>query len=177
MLRRVADGDAAAQSGLFDAIYHDLRRIAHGQRARVGIGETLNTTALVHELYERLAEKPRDDWSDRRHFFATAAVAMRHILVDEARRQSSQKRGGQHQRIELLDSTEALEVTPEQIAALDAALTKLEADHPKDFEVAMLRYFTGMSALEIGEMLEESGRTVQRRWKFCRSWLSRELEM
>ena len=175
LLNRIALGDDDAQTDLFRAIYQELRRLARSQRARVGRSDTLNTTALVHEAYARLAKSTNSDWSGRRHFFATAAVAMRNILVDEARRRTSKKRGGDYVRIEVHDAQAPLEFAPDDIAALDAALTKLEVEHPKDFEVAMLRYFTGMNAIEIGEMLEESARTVQRRWKFCRAFLGREL--
>ncbi len=174
LLNLAQSGDDTARGEVFGLIYNELRRLARSQRRYRRGDETMNTTALVHEAYVRLAKDGDTEWQGRRHFFATAAKAMRSILVDEARRKGSTKRGGDMVRVEIPDQPSSPEMLPEEVVALDKALTKLEQDHPEDFEVAMLRYFTGLSAVEVGDLLEQSARTIQRRWKFCRSYLSHE---
>jgi RNA polymerase sigma factor (TIGR02999 family) len=129
----------------------------------------------VHEAFLKLVGRDGVSFNGRHHFFCTAARSMRDILVDEARRKTSRKRGGDLQRVELFDVEDRIPVTPEQMIDLDNALRKLEADHADDYQVVMLRYFTGLTVPEVADVLGVAPRTVERRWRFCRSWLTREL--
>lgn len=175
LLELAGGGDGDASRRVFALLYDELRRLAAAQRARVRPGETLNTTAVVHEAFLKLVGREGASFQGRHHFFCTAARSMRDILVDEARRKMSRKRGGDLRRVELFDVEAALPVSPEQMIDLDGALRKLEADHPDDFQIVMLRYFSGLTVQEAGDVLGLAQRTVERRWRFCRSWLAREL--
>lgn len=175
LLNLAASGDEGAVKAVFPLIYAELRRIAHAKRARAGAGETLRTTALVHEAYIRLNEKENLAFNGRNHFFCTAARAMRDLLVEEARRNSRQKRGGDLRRVDLEEIGQTLDTSPEDLLALDAALDRLKAEDADDHEVVMLRYFAGLTIEEIADLRGVSTRTVERRWRFCRSWLAREL--
>jgi RNA polymerase sigma factor (TIGR02999 family) len=160
---------------VFPLVYGELKRIASAKRARAGAGETLRTTALVNEAFLRLSGKEDLAFNGRRHFFCTAARAMRDILVEEARSKSRHKRGGAMNRVELDDIAQTLDTPPEDLLALHAALEKLEAEDAEDHEIVMLRYFAGLTMDEIAELRSVSTRTVERRWRFCRAWLAREL--
>ncbi len=175
LLNLAAGGDNSAVKAVFPLIYQELRKIARAKRGRMGSGETLRTTALVHEAYIRLIGKENLAFNGRHHFFCTAARAMRDLLVEEARRKSRKKRGGDLQRVVLDDIGQTLDTPPEDLLALHTALEKLSEEDEKDYEIVMLRYFTGLTVPEIAELQEVSTRTVERRWRFCRSWLAREL--
>ena len=175
LLELAGDGDGNASRRVFSLLYDELRRLAAAQRARVRAGETLNTTAVVHEAFLKLVGRDGVSFNGRHHFFCTAARSMRDILVDEARRKTSRKRGGDLQRVELFDAEDRVTITPELMIDLDDALRKLEADHADDHQIVMLRYFTGLTVPEVADVLGVGQRTVERRWRFCRSWLSREL--
>jgi RNA polymerase sigma factor (TIGR02999 family) len=175
LLRLAGDGDPAAREELFQLLYAELRRLAAAQRRRLGAGETLDTTALVHETYLRLVGRLDVDWNGRQHFFCTAARTMRDILVDQARRARARKRGGDLQRVDLERVDFAVEFRPDHLLALDDALRRLEREDATDHEVVLLRYFGGLSFPEVSEVLGIPLRTVERRWRFCRSWLAREL--
>jgi RNA polymerase sigma factor (TIGR02999 family) len=175
LLHRAGEGDAAAQQLVFQTLYAELHRLASAQRARLRTGETLNTTALVHEAYLRLLGRLDVDWTCRHHFFCTAARSMRDILVDEARRKSAQKRGGDLHRVSLDAVDRVVEFRPEDLLALERALTKLEREDEIDHRIVMLRYFAGLTVPEVADVLGIPLRNVERRWKFCRSWLAREL--
>jgi RNA polymerase sigma factor (TIGR02999 family) len=175
LLELAGDGDGNASRRVFSLLYDELRRLAAAQRARVRAGETMNTTAVVHEAFLKLVGRQGVSFNGRHHFFCTAARSMRDILVDEARRKTSRKRGGDLQRVELFDAEDRVTVSPEQMIDLDGALRKLEADHADDYQIVMLRYFTGLTVPEVADVLGMAQRTVERRWRFCRSWLTREL--
>lgn len=175
LLELAGGGDGEASRRVFALLYDELRRLAAAQRARMRAGDTLNTTAVVHEAFLKLVGRDAVSFQGRHHFFCTAARSMRDILVDEARRKMSRKRGGDLQRVELLDVEDRIPVSPEQMIDLDNALRKLEAEHADDFQVVMLRYFTGLTVPEVAGVLGLAQRTVERRWRFCRSWLGREL--
>jgi RNA polymerase sigma factor (TIGR02999 family) len=175
LLELAGGGDGEASRRVFALLYDELRRLAAAQRARVRAGDTLNTTAVVHEAFLKLVGREGVSFNGRHHFFCTAARSMRDILVDEARRKTSRKRGGDLQRVELFDVEDRIPVTPEQMIDLDNALRKLEADHADDYQIVMLRYFTGLTVPEVADVLGVAQRTVERRWRFCRSWLTREL--
>ena len=171
LLNAHRQGDANAADELFALIYQELHSIAHRQLARQRPSETVNTTALVHEAYLKMANHNQDTWVDKAHFLAVAATAMRHILVDYARRQKAKKRGGHahHTRLNassLTDTAAAVEMLD-----LDAALTQLSAFDPRLSQVVELRFFGGLSDKEIARVLDISRRTVGRDWFKARSFL------
>lgn len=176
LLNLAAEGNTAAEGKVFSAVYGELLRLAAAQRARLSPGNTLDTTAVVHEAYLRLAQQGKVSWNGRHHFFCTAARSMRDILVEEARRKGSLKRGAGLERVDLDELAGPAAAAPEDLIALDAALQKLEKEDVEDFEVVILRYFIGLSVMETAEVLGVSHRAVERRWRFCRSWLARELD-
>jgi len=175
LLNLAAQGNRDAAEEVFPRIYLELKRLARAQRFRAGEGETLRTTALVHEAYLRLAGKERLLFTGKHHFFCSAARAMRDLVVEGARRKSRKKRGGDLRRVELDDIGQVLDSSPEEILALNAAIEKLAKEDLEDHEILMLRYFAGLSAGEIAGLKGVSARTVERRWRFCRAWLAREL--
>lgn len=176
LLNRAARGDADAVRDVFPAIYSDLRRIASAKLSRIPPGGTVQTTVLVHEAYLRIVDRQRDGWESVRHFYFTAARAMRDILIEEARRKFAGKRGGGAVRVPLEDITLTLDAPPDDILALDAALSRLEKEDPEGHQLVMLRFFTGLTLPEAAEVLGSSLRTLERRWRFLRVWLARELE-
>ncbi len=145
LLNRAAKGDADAVRDVFPAIYRELRSLASSKLSRVPPGGTLQTTALVHEAYLRVAGRHSEGWESARHFYFTAARAMRDILVEEARRKASEKRGGGRERVPLEEITLTIDGAPEEMLALDAALTKLEKEDPEGHKLVMLRFFTGLT--------------------------------
>jgi RNA polymerase sigma factor (TIGR02999 family) len=161
---------------LFPAVYQQLRELARKNMAREPAGLTLQTTALVHEVYLRLSKDPAVQWENPRQFFAVAAEAMRRILVERARRHRARKRGGGRQRLDL-DSIDTAgdEADPDAMLALDEAITELSSFDSRLGEVVMLRYFTGLSVEETAAALDSSPRTVKRDWSVARAWLSRKL--
>ena len=179
LLDRARAGDAAARDAFVRALYDELRRLAHGQRRRVGAGDTVNTTALVHEAFEKLAGQ-RVGWTDRGETLRFAARAMRDVLVDYARAQSTAKRGGPG-RAQSLSGLEEIVGAPEpavrrdEVLALDAALDRLAVLHPDAARVVELRYFAGLTAEEAAEALGVSEKTVRRRWIVARAWLQSTL--
>jgi RNA polymerase sigma-70 factor, ECF subfamily len=170
---RSGDGDALGE--VMPLVYDELHRMAKRYMGSQPSGQTLQTTALIHEAYLKLAENREKQWQNRAHFFAVAARAMRHILVDHARSRHAEKRGGEARKVSL---DEAAIVSIERIAemiALDDALEKLEREDERKCRVVELRYFGGLSVEETGEVLKISSETVQRDWRFAKSWLLREL--
>ncbi len=182
LLNRAARGDGAAAGDVFPAIYSELRRLASAKLSRMPRGGTLQTTALVHEAYLRIVDRNPQGWESTRHFYFTAARAMRDILVEEARSRTSLKRGAGSDPVSLGEAdTKAEEAwtfdtTPEEVLALDSALTKLEREDEEGHRLVLLRYYTGLSLPEIARLLGASLRTVERRWRFLRVWLQREIE-
>jgi len=174
LLNRAVAGDRSAADEVFAEIYSELKRLASIQRRRLAAGDTLITTAIVHEAYLRMLGDTETGWNDRQHFFCSAARAMRDLLVEEARRKLSRKRGGDWRRVELAEVA-GVSVSPEEIHDLDAALSRLEREIPEDAQIVILRYFTGLTMPETARLLGRPLRTVERRWKFCRAWLAREL--
>ena len=164
-------GDTHAADELFALIYQELRNIAHRQLARQRPSETVNTTALVHEAYLKIVSHNQNTWVDKAHFLAVAATAMRHILVDYARRQRAQKRGGQVHHTHLDASSLSNAAAAVEMLDLDAALTQLAAFDPRLSQVVEMRFFGGLSDKEIARVLEISRRTVGRDWFKARSFL------
>lgn len=176
LLKLAAGGDGKAQSALWPAVYDELRALARQQFAREPNGHPLQPTAVIHEAYLRLfGGDGRVEWSNRRHFFATAARVMRQILVDDARSRRRLKRGGHRQRVD--DSPEPAVFGQDPVAtlAIHEALERLERHEPRKAEVVMLRYFAGLTDAEAAEAMGVSKRTVQLDWRVARAWLHREL--
>jgi len=175
LLRAWGDGNQAALDRLMPLVYAQLRQAAHRYMARERRGHTLQTTALVNEVYLRLAKAREMRWQDRVHFFALSAQMMRRILTDHARARQYAKHGGGAQVVSL---DEAPEVSPKpraDLVALDDALKRLAAVDERKSRVVELRYFGGLSVEETGEVLKVSPETVMRDWKLAKAWLLREL--
>lgn len=168
-------GDQAALERLLPLVYEEMRQIAHHHMRRQRPDHTLQTTALVNEAYLRLVDAQRVQWQNRVHFFALAAQAMRHILVDLARARGNQKRGGGATQVAL---EEALIISAERgadVLALDEALQALAKLNARQSQIVELRYFGGLSEEETAAVLQLSPRTVRRDWSLARAWLYREL--
>lgn len=175
VLQAAARGDTKAAAELLPLVYEDLRRLARSRMARLKPGQTLQPTALVHEAYLRVAGEMDPRWDGRGHFFGAAARAMRDILVDQARRKHSQKRGGGQERISTEDSELMIEPPAEDVRALDDAVKRLEAEDPRKGQLINLRYFARLSNEETAAALGLSVKTIEREWRFIRAWLQHEL--
>jgi len=160
---------------LTDDLYQELHRLAVARMRRERDGHTLSPTALVHEAYLRLA--PQGVASNRAHYLATAALMMRRILTSYARERSMQKRGGAQRPVTLDDAVPGTEVPVDDLVALDALLTKLEAMSHRQAMVVSYRVFGGLTDEETAEVLAVSTPTVRRDWRVARAWLIRELEL
>ncbi len=169
------DADPASTRDLLELLYGELRRMAARRMASEGPGHTLQATALVHEVYMRVMAEGRGSWADRSHFFTTASLAMRRVLVDRARHKHSLKRGGDRDRVALDSDTETVSSDQDELLDLDEALTRLEAFDPRMARVVQLRYFAGLSVDETAAILEVSDRTVRREWEAARLWLFRSI--
>ena len=176
VLNAIAGGDAQAAGQLLPLVYNELRKLAGQKLAREKPGQTLDATGLVHEAYLRLVG-PADSarWKDRVHFFAAAAQAMRHILVEQARRKRRGKHGGGRKRVALNEAFPALPCAAEELLALDEALTHLAAEDPEAAALVQLRYFAGLSVEEAAKSLGISRATAYRHWTFARAWLRHQL--
>jgi RNA polymerase sigma factor (TIGR02999 family) len=156
-------------------VYAQLRQAAHRHMARERRGHSLQTTALVNEVYVRLAKAREMRWQDRVHFFAVSAQMMRRILTDHARARQYAKRGGGAQVVSLDEAPEVSQKPRADLVALDDALKRLAAVDERKSRVVELRYFGGLSVEETGEVLKVSPETVMRDWKLAKAWLLREL--
>jgi RNA polymerase sigma factor (TIGR02999 family) len=175
MLRAASEGDSKASADLLPLVYDELRRLARSQMAKTPPGNTLQPTALVHEAYMRLVGSEEPSWDNRGHFFAAAAKAMRQILVEQARRKGSQKRGGDRKRVDVDDVEPAIDPPSADMLALHEALEQLERIDARQGEIVMLRYFAGLTTEEAAAALGISTRTIEREWRFARSYLSSQL--
>ena len=177
LARRWSDGDDEAFDDLIEVVYEDLRQIARSHVRRGRSDGTLNTTALVHEAYVKLAGADRGEWPSRSHFFAFCSRAMRRILIDYARSRSAEKRGGDLIRVPLPPDFPALDREVEEILALDEALTTLEERDPRMARVAECRFFGGLSVRQTAEVIDTSPRTVERIWSRARIYLQELLSV
>lgn len=175
LLDRARVGDRTVADELMSLVYNELRRLAQHYMAGERPDHTLQATALVNEAYVRLVGSDGGPWQNRAHFFATAAVVIRRILVQHARAAGSLKRGGDWRRSEL--DVNAVEAIPanDQVLAVDEALERLSRFDPQKAKLVELRYFAGMTTEEMAEALGVSPRTIAREWDVARAWLSREL--
>lgn len=175
VLDAVSRGETDSAARLLPLVYDELRRLARARMARLGPGQTLTPTELVHEAYLRVVDGKRDSFEGRRHFFFAVSRAMRDLLVEGARRRGSLKRGGNYLRLPV-EVAELTTVDPqESILDLDFALRKLERESPERAKVVVLSYFGGLTHPEIAEILGLSRATIERRWSYARLWLRREL--
>jgi RNA polymerase sigma factor (TIGR02999 family) len=177
ILAAIDQGDPRAAEQLLPLVYDELRRLATQKLAQEKPGQTLQATALVHEAYLRLLNPDcRQDWNSRGHFFAAVALVMRRILVDNARRKRSRKRGGDRVR-EGLDAVEiALPDMPEDLVALNEALDEFRAVDKTAAELVHLRFFAGLPLPEAARLLDVSPRTADRLWAYARAWLHQRVQ-
>ncbi len=182
LLVDLRSGNDDVVDDLFDEVYTELRQRAQGQRRQWQGDLTLRTTALAHEAYLKLVDQEEQSWQSRSHFFAVASRAMRHILVDRARKKRAQKRGGDAEILSLDALREAFErdqATAEQrsemLVVLDAALDRFEEEHRRAARVVECRFFGDMTIEETAEALDISGSTVSRDWDLAQAWLYREM--
>lgn len=175
LLRAWAGGDENALDQLTPRVYAELRRLAGRLMRNERPGQTIQTTALVHEAYLKLIDIENVDWQHRAHFFAISAQVMRHILLDRARRTSAAKRGGQGGRIYLEDVGDIGSVRARELIALDDALNALARMDSRKARVIELRFFAGLSVEETAEVLKVSSETVVRDWRLARAWIVAEM--
>jgi RNA polymerase sigma factor (TIGR02999 family) len=177
ILSAIEQGDPHAASQLLPLVYDELRKLAADKLAHETPGQTLQPTALVHEAYLRLVgggETPH--WDSHGHFFAAAAEAMRRVLVENARRKRSRKRGGDRARADADLSLLAAPELREDVLAVDEALDRLAADDAEAARLVQLRYFAGLTLAEAAQVLGVSARTADRLWAYARAWLHEALE-
>jgi RNA polymerase sigma factor (TIGR02999 family) len=167
--------NAGSEERLGQTVYDELRKMARGQLRGRRADPSLTTTALVHECYLRLIDQTQVDYETRTHFFATAAQAMRHLLVDRARRRTAQKRGSDAPHLGLDDATLAIDATPSLFLELDRALTQLAERDERLARIVECRFFGGMQHAEVAALLDVSTRTVRRDWRKAKAWLTRAL--
>ena len=168
-------GQRQVMDQLLPLVYDELRRIAHHHRAKQGAGQTLNSTALVHEAYLKLVDQTRIPWQDRVHFYAVAARAMRFILIDYARQQSARKRGGDHAKVTLDEIKLAAEVQTDDLLALNEALARLADLDERMAQVVECRFFGGLTIEETATALNVGPRTVKRDWQKARLLLYQDM--
>ena len=176
ILDQIRRGDADAAKRLLALVYEELRKLAAANLARERPGQTLQATALVHEVYLRLVggERP-PEWNDRGHFFAAAATAMRRILVDAARRKRRARHGGGRLRVALDADKLPIDMPPDRILSLDEAMTRLAERDAQAARLVDLLCFAGLSITEAAAALGISPRTAYRDWAFAQAWLYREV--
>lgn len=176
LLRQWSGGDAGAREQLAPIVYEELRRLAHYHLRRERSGHTLQTTALVHEVYLRFCSQDDLQWEDRAHFFAVSARMMRRILVDYARRRGADKRGAEAVHVAIDEALTIPLQQPLDLIALDGALEQLAQFDARKCQVVELRFFVGLGAKEIAAVLKTSEATVRRDWIIAKAWLYRQLE-
>jgi RNA polymerase sigma factor (TIGR02999 family) len=177
LLDAAAAGDRQAAADLLPVVYDELRRLAAARLAGEKPGHTLDATALVHEAYLRLLGPGADTrFANRRHFFAAAAQAMRHILVESARRKAAHKRGGGRARADVDVADLAAPDREAELLAVHEALDGLAAADPQAAELVTLRYFAGLSIPEAAAVLGIGARSADRVWAFARAWLRRAID-
>jgi RNA polymerase sigma factor (TIGR02999 family) len=175
-LLNVREGDSRAAERLLPLVYIELRQVAAHKLSFLPPGQTLQATALVHEAYLRLAAGQKEEWENRRHFLAAAAEAMRHILIDRARRRMRQRHGGNVEKVDLDQIEIPVPTKDEVLLQLNDALEELQKASAERAEIVKLRFFGGFSEKEIAELLSISGRSVQRHWSCAKAWLFDRIE-
>ncbi len=182
ILSAVEQGDPQAAEKLLALVYSELRRLASQKLAQEKPGQTLSATGLVHEAYLRLFSGSSDSnselqhWDSRAHFFGAAAEAMRRILIDNARRKKRLRHGGGRQQVDLLDQDLAIADSPDELLALDEALTNLAQEDPEAAQLVKLHFFTGLSLEQTAKVLGISRATAYRHWNYARAWLRCQMQ-
>jgi RNA polymerase sigma factor (TIGR02999 family) len=176
ILERVEQGDGKAAEELLPLVYDELRKLAAAPMAHEAAGQTLQATALVHEAWLRLVDAPEQNWNSRNHFFMAAAQAMRRILIERARQKSRLKRGGDQQRVPLEELDLATNADTETLLLVEEAMERLAVADPVKAKLVELRFFTGLSLAEAGQVLGISEPTAKRYWAYARAWLFQEIE-
>lgn len=171
VLQAIGRGEGHAADELLPLVYEELRRLAGTRMAREIAGQTLQPTALVHEAWLRLVSDGEKSWQNRAHFFGAAAEAMRRILIENARRKSRLKRGGNFSRLDI-DSVDLAETTAEdKILLIDEALEKLQSENPERARVVVMKFFGGLTNQEVADSLGVTERTVERQWAYAKAWI------
>ena len=176
ILEAVEQGNPKAADELLPLVYAELRKLAAYKMAQCAAGHTLQPTALVHEVWLRLVGSENPTFENRTHFFAAAAEAMRHFLIDNARRKLARRHGGGLQRVDFENVDIAMPVDEDHLLAVNDALDQLAARSPVEAQVVKLRFFVGMTAAESAEVLGLSERTVKQYWAHAKTWLYREIQ-
>ena len=171
LLAAAEQADSRASDQLLNLVYDELRRLAAYKLGLEAPGQTLQPTALVHEVWLKLVGVGEQQFKNRAHFFAVAAEAMRRILIDRARRRKTHRHGGQYERVELEETGLAAPMEDDQLLAVNDALEKFSLENPLQAQVVKLRYFGGMTNEEIAQALGLSVSTVKTYWTFARAWL------
>ncbi|MEZ6121142.1 MAG: ECF-type sigma factor [Pirellulaceae bacterium] len=177
ILRQINDGDPFAADELLPIVYAELRKLAAARLAKEKPGQTIQATALVHDAYIRLVDvQQAQQWDSRGHFFAAAAESMRRIVVENCRRKSRQKHGGDRRRVDLNEACLVSRQPSDELLAIDEALERFSRVAPEKAAVVKLRYFAGMTIPETADALGISRATAERYWTYARLWLYSELE-
>lgn len=176
LLAEYGRGDRAALDRVLPLLYDELRALARAQLRGERPGHTIDTTALVHEAYLRLAGVRAGEWEGRQHFLSLAARVMRRILVDHARRRQALKRGGAPEPVTLDEDLLVAEEDADRMLELHEALERLESDHPRPARALEMRFFAGLTTAETAEALGVSVATAERDLRFARAWLARYLD-
>jgi RNA polymerase sigma factor (TIGR02999 family) len=171
VLQAIGQGDGRASEELLPLVYDELRRLAAARMAQEAAGQTLQPTALVHEAWLRLVGDGDRTWQNRAHFFGAAAEAMRRILIENARRKSRLKRGGNRQRLNIDDLELAATTPDDKVLLIDEALEKLHVEDPEKARVVVLKFFGGLTNQEVAEGMGVNERTVERHWAYAKAWL------
>ena len=175
VLQAIGRGDGRASDELLPLVYDELRRLAAARMAQEAAGQTLQPTALVHEAWLRMVKDGERNWQNRAHFFGAAAEAMRRILIENARRKSRLKRGGDQARIDI-EQLELAATTPDdKVLLIDDALERLQAEDPEKARIVVLKFFGGLTNQEVAENLGVTERTIERQWAFAKAWLFRSI--
>ena len=169
------DSDRPSTEELFSIVYDELKKVATYKVGSEPQGQSLNATALVHEVYLRLESDDRF-FKNPKHLFVTASEAMRWILIDRAKARRRQKRGGEAQKVEFVEAELEAPASDDQLLAVDDALKKLEAEDPESAQLVKMHFFSGFTLLEISEATEIPYRTLKRQWSYAKAWLKSALE-
>lgn len=176
ILSRVEHGDGSAAEQLLPLVYDELRKLAAARLAQEKPGQTLQATALVHEVYGRLVDSSAEQsWESRGHFFAAAAEAIRRLLIEQARRKAGPKAGGDRQRVELTDIAVETGGADWELLDLDEALHQLESEDPRAAKLVKLRFFAGLTQHDAARALDISTATAERDWAYAKGWLQLRL--
>lgn len=175
IIKAIQQGDKGATDELLPLVYDELRKLAAQKLSQEPPGQTLQATALVHEVYLRLVGSENHSWDGQGHFFAAAAEAMRRILVETARRKHSNKRGGDRHKVALTEADWIMNEPSMDLIALDEALNRLTEVYPSVADLVKLRYFAGLTIEQVAQAQGISRRTAVDRWRFAQAWLYREI--